>query len=202
MRIVYDTEFIDDGMTITPISIAMRREDGAELYAITDSLATIARSAENPWLIERVLKWLPIELTWTDLGGRLNANVTWDADHPEYEHVRALDEIAEMVEDFVLAKSNPQLWSYYAAYDHVLYAQLFGAMIELPDGMPKYTMDIKQLAVSLGDPRMPLLPQSVVDSRFNGVRCEHHALYDVYEEEYRLLWLRNLERGRTDPYAV
>lgn len=191
-RIVYDTEFIDDGVTITPISIAMRNASGVELYAISDSLETMARAAENPWLQAHVLKWLPLEVTLTaSPSGVLNAHVAWDEDHPEYAHVAPLDEIAEMVEDFVLAKPDPELWAYYCHYDHVLYAQLFGPMAELPHGMPMYTQDIKQLCVSQGDPRMPVLPLETVVERFDGVRKEHHAMYDVYEEEFRLEWLLN-----------
>lgn len=189
-RIVYDTEFLDDGSTIAPISIAMRREyDGAELYAVNGDLVTVARAAERAWMRDNVLRWLPINVELSMDYDHLDAHVSWNADHPDYEAVKPLEEIRDMVEDFVLAKAKPQLWAYYAAYDHVLYAQLHGPMIELPHGMPIYTMDIKHECVMCGDPQLPDLPMEIVNKRFNGVRMEHHALYDVYEEEYRLKWL-------------
>ncbi|HEV2175214.1 MAG TPA: hypothetical protein VGR71_16695 [Nitrospira sp.] len=192
-RIVYDTEFIDDGVTITPLSVAMRRSDGAELYAVTDDLSAMARAADSGWLRENVLRWLPVTIEYRDGYGVLNAHVKWDDEHPDYAKITSLEAIREMVEDFVLAKPDPELWAYYAAYDHVLYAQLFGPMSELPDGMPMFTLDIKQLCVSLGDPKLPELPEELVAAHF-GERMEHHALYDVYEEEYRLNWLRSDER--------
>ena len=40
-------------------------------------------------------------------------------------------------------------------YEWVLLCQLFGLMISLPQGWPMFCMDLKQLAVSLGDPRLP-----------------------------------------------
>lgn len=189
-RIIYDTEFIDDGVSITPLSIAMRRDDGAELYAISDSLVAMARAAENAWLREHVLRWLPVEVTLTAGYGTIDAKVAWDEDHPEFENVKALEEIRDMVEDFVLAKPDPQLWAYYAAYDHVLYAQLFGPMAELPAGMPRYTMDLQHEAVIRGfDGELPQLPEELVRTNYNGVRAVHHARYDAHEEEWQLEWL-------------
>ena len=200
-RIVYDTEFIDDGLTITPLSIAMRRSDGETLYAVNDSLEAMARAADNAWLRDHVLRWLPIDLELrTDMAtGSITAHVQWDADHPDYGAVRPIDEIADQVEDFVLERPDPQLWGYYSDYDHVFYAQLFGPMIELPDGMPKFTLDVKQYAVMLGDPKLPPLPAEIVTAVYSGVRREHDARYDAHEEEWHLDWLRNEERSRTDP---
>lgn len=193
-RIVYDTEFIDDGVTITPLSIAMRRDDGAALYAVSDNLAVMARAAENAWLRENVLRWLPITLDFTMANERLNAHVQWNDEHPDYGAIRTLDEIAEMVEDFVLAKPDPQLWAYYAAYDHVLYAQLFGAMIDLPPGMPMFTMDLRHEAVMRNVTALPELAQGIVNQTYRGERMAHHAMFDAHEEEYRLNWLLSQHR--------
>jgi hypothetical protein len=195
-RIVYDTEFVDDGLSIAPISIAMRRaRDSEACYAIVDSLETIARAAENPWMVEHVLKWLPVDVAWSDLGGALGAKVAWNEDHPDYRYVMPLNDVAEMVEDFVLRYPDPQLWGYYADYDHVLYAQLFGPMAELPDGMPMYTLDVQQEAVMRGlDAKLPLLPAEIVDRDYDGTRREHDARYDAHEEEFRLEWLLRQRR--------
>lgn len=191
-RIFYDTEFIDNGVEITPLAIAMRRlTDGAELYAVTDDLSAMARAAEHHWLRENVLKWLPVHVEWSGLvPGGLGVKVEWDDEHPDYDKVHPLEEIGEMVEDFVLARANPELWAYYASYDHVLYAQLFGPMAELPTGMPMFTMDLKHECVMHGDPKMPALPAELVDTRWNGERREHYAPYDVDEEVWRFEWLR------------
>jgi hypothetical protein len=198
-RIVYDTEFIDDGFTITPLSIAMRRTDGSDaLYAINDSLEVMARAADSTWLREHVLRWLPLEidLQADTATGRISAHVQWDEEHPDYEWVCPADAMADLVEDYVLARPDPQLWAYFGSFDHVFYSQLFGPMVEIPDGMPIYTLDIKQLAVDLGDPTLPQLPDAIVTAEYNGVRREHDARYDAHEEEYRLLWLEELRHRR------
>lgn len=68
-------------------------------------------------------------------------------------------------------KSNtpkPEFWAYYSAYDHVVFCQLFGTMMDLPKGLPMYCNDIKQWCNQLGDPELP--PQ------LNG---KHNALEDA-----------------------
>lgn len=189
-RIIYDTEFIDDGVTITPLSIAMRRSDGDSLYCVSDDLSAMARAAEHTWLRENVLRWLPVEVTWLGLTpGGLGVHVGWHEDHPDYVAVHPIETIRDMVEDFVLAKADPQLWAYYSAYDLVLLAQLFGPMAELPDGFPMFTLDLKHEAEMRNGVRLPELPQELVDSDYDGVRKEHYAPYDAHEEEWRLDWL-------------
>jgi hypothetical protein len=190
VRIVYDTEFVDDGMCIAPLSIAMRRQDGATLYAVNDSLENLARACESAWMIENVLKWLPVEVTWGSVGGMLSASVAWDEDHPDFGFVKTVSDIADMVEDFVLERPKPQLWAYYGAYDHVFLAQLYGSMVEHPAGFPMYTMDLQHEAVMRGvDGALPPLPAETVKAVYGGVRREHDARYDAHEEEYRLEWL-------------
>lgn len=189
-EIIYDTEFLDDGSTIAPISVAfISPSDGAELYAISDDISVIARAAENAWMRDNVLRWLPVDIDWRPTYGALTAFCSWDPDHPDYRRVKTLEEIRDMVEDFVLERKDPQLWAYYGAYDHVLYAQLFGPMVDLPNGMPMYTMDLKHETVMRGDPQLPPLSDEIVNARFGGTRMEHHALYDAYEEGYRMNWL-------------
>lgn len=41
--------------------------------------------------------------------------------------------------------TNVQFYGYYSAYDHVALCWLFGRMIDLPKGFPKYTIDLKQI---------------------------------------------------------
>ena len=42
-------------------------------------------------------------------------------------------------------KSEINLYGYYSAYDHVCLSWLFGKMMDLPEGFPKYTRDLKQI---------------------------------------------------------
>ena len=39
---------------------------------------------------------------------------------------------------------NPEFYGYYSDYDHVALCWLFGKMIDLPNGFPLYTIDLKQ----------------------------------------------------------
>lgn len=196
-RIFYDTEFVDDGVNISPLAIAMvRLNDGEKLYAVNDDLSVMARAAEHAWLRDNVLRWLPVTVEISMGYGALDAKVGWDDEHPDYTAIRPLEEIAEMVEDFVLAKADPELWAYYASYDHVLYAQLFGPMAELPDGMPMFTMDLKHESVMLGEPKLPPLPSELVEKHWNGERKEHYAPYDVAEEVWRFRWLNERRSQR------
>ncbi len=73
---------------------------------------------------------------------------------------------------------KPELWGYYAAYDHVALCQLFGTMMDLPKGWPMWTHDIKQLCETLGDPQLP-----------EQGKGEHHALADARWNKQVYEWL-------------
>lgn len=58
-------------------------------------------------------------------------------------------QIAEEVQEFIIPKKGIhllpiELWGYYSDYDHVVFCWLFGKMLDLPDGFPMYTKDLKQ----------------------------------------------------------
>ena len=170
MRIFYDTEFIDDGRTIDLISIGMVAGDGRELYAVSREFDQVALGRSG-WLVDNVWSSLPVIGKGSgELGiGRL------DLDHPD---VHPRTEIARMVADFILRTPDPQLWAYYAAYDHVALAQLWGPMSDLPYGIPMQTDDIVTEAKRLGlTPRdLPVQPDglhnALADARHNLVRAQ------------------------------
>nr|WP_234899948.1 3'-5' exoribonuclease [Streptomyces filamentosus] len=68
------------------------------------------------------------------------------------------------------------MWAWYGAYDHVVLAQLFGRMIDLPTGIPMWTNDIQQECQRLGNPQMPEQPAGIhnalADARHNLVRAQ------------------------------
>lgn len=139
MKIWFDTEFIEDGKTIDLISIGMVREDGAEYYA-ENAQCDLTRA--SPWVRENVLP---------HLGGHL---VQWPA------------LIANSIRNF--AADRPEFWGYYADYDWVVTAQMFGTMMDLPAGWPMYCRDIKQLCDDKGNPKLP-----------EQTSTEHNALADA-----------------------
>lgn len=174
MKIYYDTEFIEDGRTIDLISIGMTTEqECCEYYAVSSEF-NFRKLAANPWLRENVWRGLPklsgdarmyalaspVLPNWLlnrSKRLKLRADVRtfrsiFDWGHPD---VKPRAQIAREVEEYITRHGSPQLWAWYGAYDHVAYAQLFGRMIDLPDGLPMFTCDLKQEAERLGNPRVP-----------------------------------------------
>lgn len=182
MKVFYDTEFIEDGQTVDLISIGMVREDGREYYAVTnpDWRGWLGRIGENAWLMENVAPSLPIAVKPTPTQGGGNWNyVTWDKDHPDFRHVKSRKDIADEVRDFILAAPYPELWADWCAYDHVALCQLFGRMIDLPQRVPMWTHEFRQLVEHAGNPALPSL---------SGI-TEHNALDDARELKFRYEWL-------------
>lgn len=139
-RFFFDTEFIEDGKTIELVSIGIAAENGRTYYAEVEG---VDYSRADPWLHENVFPHLTGE-------------------------TKPRGQIAAEVAAFVGEK--PEFWAYYADYDWVALCQLYGRMIDLPKGWPMFCRDVKQLAVSLGDPNLP--KQATV---------EHHALADAID---------------------
>lgn len=134
MRYWYDWEFLETGKEILPISLGMVCEDGRELYLINGEFP-LNRLQENPWLLSNVAPYLPIEMV-DQVGWE------WNEADPDYLNVFSLSFMRKKVQSFI--GNNAELWGYYAAYDHVCLAQLFGRMIDLPSNIPMYTNDLMQ----------------------------------------------------------
>jgi hypothetical protein len=56
-----------------------------------------------------------------------------------------LEEIRKRIEKFVDEDPYPRFIGYYAAYDWVVFCQLFGRMVDLPAKFPQYCIDLKQV---------------------------------------------------------
>jgi hypothetical protein len=157
MKIFYDTEFLEDGETIRLISIAMVREDGKSIYRIVEDNELMIDVWNHNWLRHNVVPSLPIssEYEMLDLDGTHKPLVVWESDHPDYKYVDTRDGIATDIQRFILDTPHPELWAYYAAYDHVALCQLWGRMVDLPNGIPMYTNDLKSEIVRLGALNVP-----------------------------------------------
>ena len=150
MRVFMDTEFIEDGSTIDLISIGLAREDGETFYAEN---VECDHTRASPWVRENVLSRLE--------GGQFRAH---------------RETIAREIVDFVGPK--PEFWAYFADYDWVALCQLYGTMMDLPEGWPKWCRDLKQLQddflqvdlIARGYPSAYDLPAQ---------ENEHHALADA-----------------------
>ncbi|MCP2256719.1 protein of unknown function (DUF5051) [Streptoalloteichus tenebrarius] len=165
MRFFYDCEFIEDGRTIDLVSIGVVDEEGREFYAVSTEFDP---ERAGPWVRQHVLPKLPppSEPVWR---GR----------------ARIRDELYE----FLTAHGGDvELWAWFAAYDHVALAQLWGAMPALPQPIPRFTRDLRQRWEDVGKPKLPPAPadahDALADARHNLVR------WRVIEEHRRRLGLR------------
>ena len=140
MKYYLDTEFIEDGRTIDLISIGLVREDGATYYA-ENIECDLSRASQ--WVRDNVL---------IHLGGKMA---------PVRRYM-----IANDIRAFVSDK--PEFWAYYADYDWVVLCQLYGTMMDLPEGWPMYCRDVKQFCDCLDNPKLP-----------EQISTEHHALADA-----------------------
>lgn len=179
MKIYYDTEFLEDGHTIDLISIGMVAEDGRELYLVNEGIEIdplYSRIGHHRWLMANVIPHLPlrkrdpIKQPECQYPGRFYLDSTDNC-------VVSLRYIRNAVRDFILATPDPELWAWYGAYDHVVLAQLFGPMVNLPKGVPMWTNDLRQEVDRLGNPTMPDQPDglhnALEDARFLKIRAEY-----------------------------
>lgn len=148
MRYFYDTEFIEDGTTIDLVSIGIVGEDGSEYYAVSTEFDS---SKANPWVRENVLDKLP---------------------NPQSSVWKSKDTIRDEVHAFITSSvPRPELWAWVGAYDHVVFAQLWGDMAAMPKNLPRFTHELKQYWEMAGRPRLPESPSgnhdALVDARHN-----------------------------------
>jgi hypothetical protein len=179
VRIYYDTEFLEDGRTIELISIGMVADDGREYYAVNRGMP-VRRIRKHPWLMENVVPSLPN----APGDARLYQPKRWLFNYAS-PYVFTRSQIADGVRRFIQKTPEPELWAWYGAYDHVVLCQLWGAMIDLPKGVPMWTNDLKQEAQRLGNPDLPPLDGAI----------EHNALHDAREVRSRHRWLITHPKG-------
>jgi len=172
-RYWFDTEFMEDGKTIELISIGMVCDDGREFYA--ESLDAEYDHA-NEWVRDNVLPHL-----WHRQSDKSKANI-WSRDGGKGGLLTDA-RIATGLIDFVAdGARRPEFWAYYGDYDWVVLCQLYGRMIDLPNGWPMFAMDVKQYAVMLGNPDLPAQTAT-----------EHHALEDARWTRDAWAFLRTYE---------
>ncbi|TXS44924.1 3'-5' exoribonuclease [Streptomyces sp. OR43] len=171
----YDLEFLEDGRTIELISIGMVCDDGREYYAVNRDMP-VRKIRKHEWLMENVVPSLP-----KGAGDRRNhVPRSWLFDYTD-PVVKRRERIADDVMGFIRgAGPDVELWANYGAYDHVGLAQLWGRMIDLPEGVPMFTCDIQQERLRLG------LASDDLPQQESG---EHNALADARHNHVVRRWL-------------
>lgn len=153
-RYFYDCEFVEDGRIIDLVSIGVVDEYGREFYAVSTEFDG---SRAVPWVRRNVLDKLPAP-----------SDPAWRS------RARIRDDLYEFLMEPVRGRPGEQLdlWAWYAAYDHVALAQLWGAMPALPKEIPRFTKDLRQLWDDRGRPPLP----EATDDRHDALADARHNL--------------------------
>lgn len=151
MRYFYDTEFIEDGTTIDLVSIGVVDENGREFYAVSTEFNP---DKAGQWVREHVLDKLPSP-----------ADPAW------CDRATMRDRLMKFLNR---GRDRVELWAWFAAYDHVALAQLWGDMPALPRELPRFTRELRQRWEDVGKPSLPPPPSdahdALADARHNLVR--------------------------------
>jgi hypothetical protein len=164
LRYFLDTEFSEKGPTypIELISIGIVAEDGREFYIVSSQFDA---DSCNDWVKANVLP---------SLGDAVPGGTIIPV---------PLLHIKKFLIDFIGNDQAPEFYGYYADYDWVCFAQIFGTMMDLPKGWPKYCRDLKQWCDDLGNPKLP-----------EQGKGEHNALADARWNRDVYAFLTDLDR--------
>lgn len=205
MKYFLDTEFIEDGRTIDLISIGIVAEDGREYFAINRDCDF---SKANQWVQDNVINLLPPRnpLPTECSPQEWESSLAWKSKETIRDEVAAFlgcmsHSTLKPHENFWLKllgfyqtqtilrlddnMPSPEVWAYYADYDWVVFCQLFGTMMDLPNGFPMYCRDLKQEADRFGVDLSATVPQ----------RNEHHALADAHWNKDAWEYLQSMGDG-------
>ena len=168
-RYFIDAEFHEDGKTIDLLSLALRCDDGRELYLVNSDNVVMLRAMDNKWLRENVMDKIGEPYMRYANGGETRL------------HPMMRKEMARQIVGFVHGDVHESLefWGYYADYDWVVFAQIFGKMIDLPSRFPWFCLDLKQLAWSRGIKDLSAFIQptnehnAMADARWNETLYNH-----------------------------
>ncbi len=137
--------------TIDLISIGITCEDGRSYYAINRDL-NLKHARKHKWLKANVLSQLPIKqplypthgspriyqetMRWLPLVQIRQEVIDFCGGKPEFDESGTF---------YAYPNGKPEFYAYFADYDWVVFAWLFGTMMDLPNGFPNYCKDLKQM---------------------------------------------------------
>jgi hypothetical protein len=152
MKYFLDTEFIEKTKQpffgkpyhfLQLISIGLVCEDGREYYAINKDFE---KKEASDWVRSNVINNLEYPLS--------------DIDYSKKHLWKTIPEIRRELLTFfgyryesnlsgnksnIISPAGLKLYGYYCDYDWVVFCSIFGSMIDLPQGMPMYCRDLKQI---------------------------------------------------------
>lgn len=149
MRYFVDTEFneLGPGRPMELISIGIKADDGREYYAV----------CADGWRLENCSRWVKENV------------IPYLGNDPKKLRLQIANEITTFV-GAIPYGGPPEFWGYFADYDWVLFCQLWGTMLDLPNGFPMFCMDLRQSMAERGIDKKTLPKQLGQD---------HNALADA-----------------------
>jgi hypothetical protein len=148
MKYFLDTEFDETSERLFLISLALRAEDGRELYLISSEFS---RADCNEWVQTHVLPKLITETT-------------------QHGKPCMLSEFPTLIESFIGNDYSPEFWGWISAYDWVLFCRLWGTLLNIPPTFPYNCFDCKQLVKMQGmdgiPAKEPEAHNALVDARW------------------------------------
>lgn len=191
MKFWYDTEFLENGVTIDLISIGIVAEDGREYYAVSEEMPW-GHIVRHEWLMANVVPSLPLKANW-DVP-------LLDRDDPVVKS--RLDIRREIMTFFIKGNSPVELWAWHGSYDHICLAQLFGSMVDYPyKVLPTWTNDLMTEVERVGcysdlPEQQAGLHNALADARHLKLR---HDFVAEKAEEAMLRWYHERETESRDP---
>lgn len=156
-RYFLDTEFIDDGKTIDVISIGLVCSDGRELYLQS---CDCDPSKASQWVTDNVLGHLSLcSHAYTGANTSVYSNLYFHRTRGQCTfsdgivtigahadcYWRTRQQLKREVSIFFNSSDGFELWGWCAGYDFVAFCQLFGTMMDLPQGWPHYIRDLQYI---------------------------------------------------------
>ncbi len=173
MKYWYDTEFESDDSTIIPISIGIVSEDDRELYLINKEYMQSVIDLEGYYWrghASTPSKWL-----WDNVIDKIPQK---DVEQYGVDY----DDWGPIIQNFLsdknryLQREDIELWAHFSAYDHVMLAQVYGEMINLPKPIPMWSHDDMQIRNGQHTPfrDLAIYPEhsAIADARFQKYQYE------------------------------
>lgn len=167
-KIFLDTEFSGLHQKTTLISLALVAESGEEFYA---EFTDYNKNQITVWIQKYILNRLIIEKSnFKDIKNlRIKGNKK-----------AVKDALILWFNQFPKKKNSIQIWADCYAWDWVLFCELFGGAMEIPESIHYMTMDLATFLFSRNidvyTKRVKLLPAGYKDK--NNLK-QHNALYDA-----------------------
>lgn len=189
MKYFFDTEFIEHAGGIDLVSIGICAENGAEFYAESTSFNP---ELANEWVKENVLSHLVYQRSAPFIDYKEDGIQMCGTDQ----------EIKNQILTFIHSSFDPkpEFYAYFASYDWVVFARLFGRLIDKPGHFPMWVIDLKQMMWERGlttewkqqqcpDPEKE--HNALADARWNKNLYEKIVQFEVRPDSCLQFWNKN-----------